>query len=100
MRGHQREDARRDKKNVGHEKPRDGKGTHLRTTAHQAFYALTNPGNFAHRVGPYGGGKIGSLVPREQVAGECHGQDETEKYASGEPKKLAPSFVRSIDKRL
>src|ERR1700730_5408632 len=97
MRSHEREDARRNKKNVRHEKTRDRESAHLSTTAHQALDALPNPGNLTDGVGSHGGGKIGFLVPGKQITGECHCHYQTEKGASGEPKKFAPSLVRSVD---
>src|SRR5260370_4019298 len=100
MGGHKREDKGRNQKNMGYEKPRDGKGPHLRATAHQALDALTNPGDFADGVCSNRSGKISSLIPREQVTSEGHGQHQPKERASRQPKKLAPSFIGSVDVRL
>src|SRR5580658_4515605 len=91
--GHKCEDACGDKENMGHKKSRDGKRTHLRATTHQALDALSDPGNFAGRVGSHSSGKIGSLIPGQQVTSESHRQHQTEEHASREPKELAASFV-------
>src|ERR1700722_12331775 len=97
MRGHKREDARGNKKNVSHEKSRDGKRAHLRAAAHESLNTSPNPGNFVGGIRSYSSSKISLLVPREQVTGERHSQDEPEKHESGKPEQLAPTFVRSVD---
>src|SRR5271155_3565955 len=81
VRRHKGENACWNEENMGHEKPRDREGAHLRATPHEALNGLTNYGNFADRVGAYGGGEISSLIPREQVTGEGHCHDQTEQRA-------------------
>ena len=61
------------------------------------FKLSPTSGNFADRVGSHSGGEIGALVPGEQVAGEGHGEDESEENAAGKPEQFAAAFVGAVD---
>ena len=97
VRGDQREDARGNQEYVRDEKARNGERAHVRAAAHQAFEAFADQGNFADGVGADGGGEIGFLVPREQVAGESHAQNQHEEHAAGKPEQFAAAFVGAVD---
>src|ERR1700722_1512016 len=97
VRRHQNKNARRNQKNVSDKEARDGERAHVGAAANQTLQTFTHERDFADCVGSHGGGEVGALVPGEQVAGEGHGEDESEENATGEPKQFAAAFVGAVD---
>ena len=68
--------------------------------AQQAGEPVADPRYLAHDVSAHGGGEIGFLIPRQQVASETHAEHKAGKHSAGHPQQLAAAFERAVEKSL
>ena len=82
---------------MGDKKSRNGKRSHFVAAAHETLQPSTDKRHVGCHVRADGGGKVGFLVPRQQVSGKGHRQHQREEHAARNPEKFPATFVSAVE---
>ena len=100
MSADEREDGRRQQKDVRNEEARNRQRAEIVAAAYELLQPPADQRHLGEDVRADGGGEVRLLIPRQQVSRERHPEDQREQHAPGEPQQLSIPLVGAEQNRL